>query len=133
MDLIEALSYRKSRGIAALVGGIRRLALDAETQVERQPTRDRPRILSIDAEVLAVVQPFGRRVPRVELEGHAVVEDQLVAELVVLADGPVAIIERGIQVVDPDLEFVIAPEQIRLVIAHDPLGVIPVVVLVPSI
>jgi hypothetical protein len=49
------------------------------------------------------------------------------------ADGPIAIIERGIEVVEPELELVIALEQIRLVVADDrPSGVIPVVVLIPS-
>src|SRR4029453_13746118 len=119
----------RSRGLAALRRRMRRLVLEADPQVERYPAREGPRILPIHADVVAVVLPLGRRVPRVELEGHAVVEAELVAELVVLSDGPIAIIKRAIEVVDPDLQLVIAPEQIRLVVAHDRLGVIPGVVL----
>ena len=85
-----------------MVRRIRRLVVEAEPQVERHPARERPRVLPIHAEVFAVIQPLGRRVPRVELEGRAVVEHELVAFLVVRADGPIAIIERAEEVVDPE-------------------------------
>ncbi len=74
VELVEALGRRKRRGLAALIRRIRRLVVEAEPQVERHPAREGPRVLPIHAEVLAVVQPLGRRVPRVELEGRAVVE-----------------------------------------------------------
>ena len=133
VELFEALGHRKSRGHAALPRRIRCVVLDAEPQVERQATREGPRVLPIHAQVVAEVFPLGRSVPRGDLEGHAVIEPELVAERIVLSYGPIAIIEIAREVVDPGLEVVIAPEQIRLVPADDPLGVMPVVVLVPSI
>ena len=118
LNRIPALGSGKGCGIAALRRRVRVVMLDADSQVHRQPPSESPRVLPVHADIVAMVRAADRSVNRGELEGYAIIEPELVAELARFSANS-EVVKPAPQVVDPRFDVVVASEQVPLVPADN--------------